>query len=200
MTSFIQLMLTSVSGYGNLKGMNPKEKQMSSLNLLLVKKAEKGDLNEVKYLVEKGADIHAESEYALRMSARYGRLNVVKYLVEKGADINANSDNALEESALSGHLSIVKFLVEKGADIHAHNENALWYSVGWMHLDIAKYLIEKGANIPDDPAIKKICMKCSFEIKLSSIQKNDVIHSINAYISEWLWKPQSQMKLKMSYH
>jgi len=35
--------------------------------------------------VSKGADIHAKNEAALRFTAYNGQLDVVKYLVEKGA-------------------------------------------------------------------------------------------------------------------
>ena len=46
--------------------------------------AENGHLEVVKYLVENGADIHANNDHALRWSARFGHLEVVKYLIEKG--------------------------------------------------------------------------------------------------------------------
>ncbi len=64
-----------------------------------------------EYLVEKGANIHADDDYALRYSARYGHFQVVKYLVENGANIHANDDLALHWSAECGHIEVVKFLV-----------------------------------------------------------------------------------------
>jgi len=38
---------------------------------------EYGSLQMVKHLVEKGADIHAQNDFALRTSARYGHLEIV---------------------------------------------------------------------------------------------------------------------------
>ena len=51
-----------------------------------------GYLNIVKYLVDNGADIHADNDCALRWAARKGNLEVVQYLVGNGANIHA--DNA----------------------------------------------------------------------------------------------------------
>ena len=49
----------------------------------------------VKYLVDNGADIHANDDCALRWAAEHGRLEVVKYLIDNGADIHARGDRAL---------------------------------------------------------------------------------------------------------
>lgn len=52
----------------------------------------------VKYLVEKGANIHGLSESSpsritrntpLHLASREGHIDMVKYLVEKGADVRA---------------------------------------------------------------------------------------------------------------
>lgn len=39
-----------------------------------------------EYLVEQGADIHANGDYALRWAAKNGHLDVVKYLVKQGVE------------------------------------------------------------------------------------------------------------------
>ena len=113
----------------------------------LIYSAANGYSEVVKYLVEEGAYVHAENDYALRLSAEYGHSEVVKYLIEKGADIHALNDFALHVSANNGHFEVVKYLIEKGADIHADNDYALRYSAENGQLEVVKYLIEKGANI-----------------------------------------------------
>ncbi len=45
---------------------------------------------------------------------------MVKYLVENGADIHANNDYALECASENDHLSVVKYLVENGEDSKIH--------------------------------------------------------------------------------
>ena len=45
------------------------------------------------------------------MECKNGHLDVVKYLIEKGANINAENDYALKCSAENGHLEVVKYLI-----------------------------------------------------------------------------------------
>ena len=123
---------------------------IAKLNKLLIKSAINGNLEEVRSLVERGADIHAENDYALKSSAVNGHLDVVKYLVERGANIHVQDDDALRRSASNGHVEIVKYLVERGANIHAENDDALKSSAVNGHLDVVKYLVERGANIHAD--------------------------------------------------
>ena len=97
------------------------------------------DLETVKKLIQKGANVHACDDEALRMAAWYGDLDIVKYLVgEAGANIHAMDDSALCLAALSGHLETVKYLVSNGANIHVYDDTVLRWADG--HLEIVKYL------------------------------------------------------------
>ena len=113
-------------------------------------------LEVVKFLVRKGANIHAHNDEALRESSRLGHFEIVKFLVTQGANIHADDDYPLRGAAAEGHLEIVKFLVTHGASIHANNAHALRRSAVLGHLEIVKFLITQGANIHanDDEALK----------------------------------------------
>ena len=50
------------------------------------------------------------------------KIETWKYLVEFGANIHANDDSAIQWASGHGHLEIVRYLVENGANIHANNE------------------------------------------------------------------------------
>ena len=63
-----------------------------------------GHLTVVKYLMEHGADVHADDD-ALRWSALNGYIGVVKYLVEHGAVVRAGNDYALRWNAYFGYLA-----------------------------------------------------------------------------------------------
>lgn len=64
----------------------------------------------IQLLVEQGANIHANDDYALCLAARNGHLDVVKYFVEQGADICAWGDTALDWADETGHPEIVEYL------------------------------------------------------------------------------------------
>ena len=58
-----------------------------------------------------------------------GQLEIVKYLIEKGKCVYANDIYlALKWSAINGHLEVVKYLIEFGTNIHQENDYALRYS------------------------------------------------------------------------
>lgn len=100
-------------------------------------------------------------------AARYGNLDYIKLLVEKGADVNAIEQkydeldkegyysSVLSNACRSSSLEIVKYLVEKGAKINRidpSDETALinacqhWRSAD-RSAEIVKYLLEMGADV-----------------------------------------------------
>ena len=81
-----------------------------------------GDLKTIKYLIEQGADIHAQNDQSLKYSAKNENLEIIKYFIEQGADIHAQNDKALIEAAHKGKLEIVEYFVEQGSDIHVHDD------------------------------------------------------------------------------
>jgi ankyrin repeat protein len=109
--------------------------------------AKYGYLEMVDFLLQKGANIHANNDFALRWSAANGKLSVVTHLLDHGANIHANDDEALRRSANNGHLEVVQYLIEHGAYIHAMSDEAVRYGAWNGHLDIVKYLVNKGADI-----------------------------------------------------
>src|SRR6266436_3450624 len=76
-----------------------------------VNAAKVGDLPALKHWQAQGADILAESDYAVRYAAENGHLEVVRYLKEQGADIRAADDDAVRSAAEKGHLEVVRYLV-----------------------------------------------------------------------------------------
>jgi ankyrin repeat protein len=81
------------------------------------------------------------------LAAKNGRLEVVRYLIEKGADIHAKHESALDWAVRNGELEVVKLLVEKGADIHSRDENALRWAAGEGQLEVVEFLLDKGCSI-----------------------------------------------------
>jgi ankyrin repeat protein len=119
--------------------------------------AEGGNLDVVKFLIEKGLDVRARSKSgwtALFSASAGGNLDVVKFLVEEGLDAKARDKiggTVLMAAALSGNNpEVVRLLIDKGADVNAQDSlgwTALMVAAYQGKLEIVKLLIEKGADV-----------------------------------------------------
>ncbi|KAH8817549.1 hypothetical protein DL96DRAFT_389535 [Flagelloscypha sp. PMI_526] len=115
-----------------------------------------GNMEIVRFLIEKGADVNAcvgEHGSALQAGVCCRKLEIVRFLVEKGAEVNARGGtygSALQAGASHGSLEIVRFLVEKGADVNAsggRHGSALQAGASYPSLEIVRFLVEKGADV-----------------------------------------------------
>jgi ankyrin repeat protein len=172
-----------------------QEININVLNDLLRISANMGCVEIVEYLVENGADIHAENDVALRGAAFYGNLEVVKYLTEHGANIHVDNEYALRSSYWKLSLNVFKYLIEQGANIHVNNEWPLRIGVQSGDINIVKYLIEHGADLytnSDEPLkmssanghlaiVNYLVVDCDMEINentLIYLQENNCIETI----------------------
>jgi hypothetical protein len=80
----------------------------------------RGDLQEVKRLINEGADVHYSDDLPLRRSVDFGRLDVVKYLISKGADPYAY-DNWIFYNCKSEVINYIKSL--KNGSINQKSDN-----------------------------------------------------------------------------
>ena len=100
------------------------------LNYALVEAAEKGDLNQVKELLEQGADVNSNGLYgykALGEAAGKGHVGVVHFLLEQKADVNGLDRlnyTALEKVSLglfaekNKLLATAEILLDHGANVN----------------------------------------------------------------------------------
>ena len=72
----------------------------------------------------KSSYIFKETDY-LWVCSKYNQVDFVRYLLSKGADVHANNDYALQWASENGHEQVVKLLLDAGADVHARNDAAL---------------------------------------------------------------------------
>lgn len=122
-----------------LKDLHPEKskrpyvlKRDASGSSLLQRACKKGNFEEVKDLIERGANPN-ESDFCgftcLHEAALNGNVEIVKYLIEKGADVNKQAlpDGDLEtpliDAADNKHLEIVKILLDNGADPRIFNND-----------------------------------------------------------------------------
>lgn len=147
----IILLSNCIKFINNIKNLN------KNINQDLINASKTGNVEEVKILLEKGADTNHRDDNSrltsLLYASRNGYIEIVKLLIEKGANVNEKSAEgcaALVLASEKGHMEIVKLLIEKGADVNSADnfgDTVLKKASYNGQLEIVKILIEKGANV-----------------------------------------------------
>ena len=91
-------------------------------------------------------------ESLLMKMAQKGETQLVKWLLAAGSDVNyldTNGDSALSRAAYEGHLTTVKALLKVGANVNTapRGESLLMHIVNNNDLLIAQVLINAGADV-----------------------------------------------------
>jgi ankyrin repeat protein len=114
------------------------------------------DLEGIKDLLAKGADVNAKDDDGgtpLLIAVTLGNKEIAALLIANGADVNAKDPRGttpLHGAALRGHKEIVKLLIAKGADVNAKSVDgftSLHRVVGRGHKEIVELLIANGADV-----------------------------------------------------
>ena len=112
----------------------------------------------LKYLVSRGADVNAKSDGGaspLHWAATHNtNVEVLKYLVSQGADIGVKTEDGispLHSAAYNSNVEIMKYLASQGADINAKTKEGwtpLHEAAGWQsNIEGLKCLVSQGANV-----------------------------------------------------
>jgi len=103
---------------------------------LLRNAAKSGDINAVRTLLDKGADVNEKDGVGgtpLFWAVREGHTELAKLLIEKGADVNKGTnigETPLYTAVSHGHTELAKLLIERGADVNKR-DNAGWGPLFW---------------------------------------------------------------------
>ena len=92
------------------------------------------------------------AEHYLLLGAETGNIGQVKYALQRGADVNARNNAGVSPiiwASNNGHVDIVRYLLAKGANINDKSNNlrtTLIWACFWGHDKVVELLLEKGAN------------------------------------------------------
>jgi uncharacterized protein len=117
--------------------------------------ADVGDLDEIQWLLDHGADINQVdiSDTPLIFAAGRGYSEIVKYLVSRGADVNKGREkhrSALIQAICNHHPDLANWLIDQGADVtvtESSGDSVLHFAAQYGNAQIAERLIDKGADI-----------------------------------------------------
>lgn len=136
------------------KQVNNADKTVKGRGLFVA--VHKGNLSQVKALIEAGADINARYEggwTVLLVACQEGHTDVVKALIAGKADVNARKDDgttALLKAAMFENTDVVKALIAAGADVNARNndgDTALLIATVYNRTEMAQALIAAKADV-----------------------------------------------------
>ncbi|MEK7858893.1 MAG: ankyrin repeat domain-containing protein [Elusimicrobiota bacterium] len=122
----------------------------------LVKAAGYGKPEEVKSLLDRGADVNGKDQYgatALMRAASGGRGDVAKLLLDRGARVeekDAYGKTALQAAASSGSPEMIRLLLGRGADILAVDSfgaSALHTAAGMNKINSIEALLDKKCDV-----------------------------------------------------
>lgn len=119
--------------------------------------SERGYTEIVRFLLDSGANIHINDDWALRDACEHGYVETARLLLERGAD--ANAMNVLRKVAKNGPVEIVQLLLEYGTDVHINDDKALILAARYDNTKIVELLLHFGANIlaQGNEALKMAC-------------------------------------------
>lgn len=92
---------------------------------------------------------NAQKETALMYAALHGDLETVKVLIQKGAEVNREGWSPLHYAASSGHTEVIKLLLENHAYIDAAspgNVTPLMLAARHNNTSASRLLVEEGAD------------------------------------------------------
>ena len=118
--------------------------QLGSLEERLWQASSEGDIDQIKFFLDKGANVNAQQPYpedgylpddlhrtthpgytAIHLAAMMNHAEAIKILAAAGGDVNARTEaltTPIHVAAVHGRINAVSILAELGADIKAKNE------------------------------------------------------------------------------
>lgn len=128
----------------------------ADLNQELSNAINANDIERVKFLVEKGAELNKPDPQGwlpLNNAARQRKDGMIKTLIELGADPNLADEGGttpLVAAAMRDHVPSIKVLLENGADVDKPGPGGfhpLALAIAEARYEVAKALIEGGADV-----------------------------------------------------
>jgi len=117
----------------------------------------KGDVSEVKRLLEAGANVSEANNYGatpMQLASATGNAAILKLLLDAGADVespNIDGQTALMDVARTGNVEAARLLIKHGANVDTveqfGGQTALMWASARRHPQMMELLLSKGASV-----------------------------------------------------
>ena len=114
-------------------------------------------INEIKALVENGADVNTrndDGETPLILATENENLDVMRFLIRNGSDVNARKNDGktplIVASMIENADDVIMLLIESGADVNAKDNEGntpITMTSSDGDLNLSKILVNNGANV-----------------------------------------------------
>lgn len=105
------------------------------------------DLDGVRDLIQRGADIHAYYETALRIAIDRGYLDIADELISQGADAHKYWPESFNCYSLVKDVRVLKFMASHGYDLHAEEECLMVRACLDSQLDTVRLLMDPDVKL-----------------------------------------------------
>lgn len=129
---------------------NPEKEEVQNMNRELIEYAEQGNTEQVRQLLQSGADINATDEQgrtAVMAATYHNHVGTVEALIQAGADINIRDhqlNNVFLYAGAEGMMEILRLAIEADADVTLTNRyggTALIPASDRGHVEIVQELL-----------------------------------------------------------
>ena len=125
-----------------------------SINETLIQASQEGNFNEVRRLVEEGADVNYGNIPSFSWAYFKGHTNISKWLLSQGGNVNHDGFSEmtlLMAATVRDDVEFAAFLIDTGADVNlplpAGGETALHKAAIQNRLETMKLLIQRGGDV-----------------------------------------------------
>lgn len=108
------------------------------------------DVNFVKLMIQKGADIKLRNNDAIIFACENENIEIIKILILNGAITSFNQEMPLTMATQKGNLELIKLFVNNGAKIFNHKQKVFIEAVKYKHRHIIEYFLTQHNNIRID--------------------------------------------------